>query len=166
MGRRGPPKTPGKVLQLRGSALATKRRLAAEVAGPAGAPEMPDWLSDDERRIWDKLVTMLSTMGVLSSCDEFALSRYVHLWVRWRTATAWLAEHGDMYPLKDEAGKVRYMQQWPQVAIANKLAVELRRLEQEFGLTPAARTRIEKDVNQHAGQQQNAKARFFAPRAG
>lgn len=34
-------------------------------------------------------------------------------------------------------------QQWPQVAIANKLAQQLTRLEQEFGMTPSARSRIQ-----------------------
>ena len=48
-----------------------------------------------------------------------------------------------MNPLKDESGRVKYMQQWPQVAIANKLAQQLTRLEQEFGMTPSARSRIQ-----------------------
>ncbi len=47
-----------------------------------------------------------------------------------------------MYPLKDEAGQTKCFQQWPQVAIAHKLALQLTRLEQEFGMTPSARTRI------------------------
>ena len=51
-----------------------------------------------------------------------------------------------MYPHKDESGKVKCFQQWPQVAIANKLAIQLTRLEQEFGMTPSARTRIQVHV--------------------
>lgn len=35
------------------------------------------------------------------------------------------------------------VQQWPQVAIANKLAQQLSRLEAEFGMTPSARSRIQ-----------------------
>ena len=48
-----------------------------------------------------------------------------------------------MYPIKNDAGKVKCFQQWPQVAIANKLAQQLTRLEQEFGMTPSARSRIQ-----------------------
>ncbi len=47
------------------------------------------------------------------------------------------------YPLKDEEGKIKYVAPWPQVSIANKLAQQLTRLEQEFGLTPSARARLQ-----------------------
>ncbi|MCH8251858.1 MAG: P27 family phage terminase small subunit [Planctomycetes bacterium] len=52
---------------------------------------------------------------------------------------------GDMYPLKDAAGTVKYWQQWqqwPQVSIAHRLSQQLTKLEAEFGLTPASRSRI------------------------
>ena len=51
-------------------------------------------------------------------------------------------DHGDMYPLKDDAGQTARFQQWPQVAIAHKLALQLTRIEQEFGMTPSARVRL------------------------
>ena len=68
-----------------------------------------------------------------------------------------------MYPLKDDGGRVKCFAQWPQVAIAHcarKLAQQFTRLEQEFGMPPSTRTRI-----QVAGQPQersDAKATFFS----
>ncbi len=47
-----------------------------------------------------------------------------------------------MYPLKDDAGQPKSFQPWPQVSIANKLAQQLTRLEQEFGMTPSTRSRL------------------------
>ena len=69
-----------------------------------------------------------------------------------------------MYPLKDEIGKTEYLSQFPQVAIANKLAAQLKGLEEQFGMTPSARTRINVDVsrsNSCRDNSQNPKARFF-----
>lgn len=158
MGRRGPAPTPTDILKLRGSTLVTKRRQAHEVRGPDGTPDSPDWLDDAGRDVWDQLVPLLESMGVLTRIDGHALGRYCRLWTRWRKAEGFIDQHGEMYPLKDEAGRVKCMQQWPQVAIASKLAQQLTRLEQEFGMTPSARTRI-----QVAGQTEtpDAKSRFF-----
>ena len=58
-----------------------------------------------------------------------------------------------------EDGRIRYFQQWPQVAIASKLAQQLTRLEQEFGMTPSARTRIA--VAGRAVDNTSDKSRFF-----
>ncbi len=48
-----------------------------------------------------------------------------------------------VYPLRDEKGKMRCMQQFPQVSIARNLVLIMRSFLQEFGMTPASRTRIE-----------------------
>lgn len=142
MGKRGPRPTPTKLLQLRGSKLATKDRLAKEAQGPEGLPEKPEWLDELAGRAWDYLVPLLQQMGVLTRIDGHALSRYCKLWSRWREAEAFIAKHGLMYPLKDDAGQPKCFQPWPQVSIANKLAQQLTRLEQEFGMTPSARSRL------------------------
>jgi P27 family predicted phage terminase small subunit len=142
MGRRGPAPTPTPILQLRGSTLVTKRRKQREAQGPAGTPDCPDWLEPDARAAWDQLVPQLAAMGVLTRIDGNALARYCRLWTRWRKAEDFISKHGDMFPIKDEAGKLRCMQQWPQVAIASKLAQQLTRLEDAFGMSPASRTRI------------------------
>lgn len=159
MGKRGPAPTPTPVLKLRESSLVTKRREELEVKGPEGIPACPDWLDDDAQAAWEQLVPMLETMGVLTRIDGNALARYCLLWSRWRKAEAFIAEKGDMYPLKNPDGSVRYFQQWPQVSIANRLAQQLTRLEQEFGMTPSARARIQ--LQPAAEDKKHDKARFF-----
>ena len=96
---------------------------------------------------------------MLTRVDGNALARYCRLWSRWRKVEAFLDQHGEVYPLKDEGGRVKYLQQWPQVAIAGKLAHLLTRLEQEFGMTPSARTRIQ--VAPQPAEVSSAKSRFF-----
>ena len=110
-----------------------------------GKLSCPDWLDDEAKQAWRQLLPMLDQMGVLSRIDRNALARYCQLWSRWKKAELFIQKHGDTYPLKDERGNIRCLQQFPQVAIAHKLAGQLTRLEQEFGMTPSARTRINVD---------------------
>jgi P27 family predicted phage terminase small subunit len=159
MGRRGPAPTPTATLKLRGSTLVTKRRLKREPEGPVGTPDAPDWLDAEARTMWEHLLPMLEGMGVVTRIDGNALARYCRLWSRWRKAEAYLEKHGDLYPLKDEQGRIKCVQQWPQVAIAAKLAQQLTRLEQEFGMTPSARSRIQ--LAPDVSETSRGKARFF-----
>ena len=159
MGRRGPARTPTSVLKLRGSTLVTKRRDQREAQGPPGKPRCPNWLDAGARTMWRQLAPLLESMGVLTKIDGNALARYCRLWSRWRKAEAFIDQHGEVYPLKDEGGRVKYLQQWPHVAVATKLAQQLTRLEQEFGMTPAARTRI--PVTGRPPEDSGGKSRFF-----
>ncbi len=146
MGLRGPPPTPTALLELRNSSLVTKRRQQTEAKGRPGRPRCPNWLDKIAKAAWRQLVPQLEAMGVLTLIDANALARYCRLWSRWRQAEAFLDQKGPVYPLKDERGKIKCVMPWPQVAIASKLAQQLTRLEQEFGMTPAARTRIQVSV--------------------
>ena len=159
MGRRGPAPTPTPILSLRGSTLATQRRLRGEVRPPAGAPPCPDWLDADSKVAWRQLVPTLELMGILTKVDSNALARYCKLWSRWRKMEAFIDEKGEVYPLKGDDGKVKCVQQWPQVSIASKLAQQLTRLEQEFGMTPSARVRIQ--VTPSKPEADSGKSRFF-----
>ncbi len=142
MGRRGPPPIPTKMKVLAGNP--GKRRLnKKEPKPPKNTPRCPAWLSSDAKAAWRRLVPQLERMGVLTVVDRDALVAYVQTYARWKRAEEWLDKHGEVYPLRDEQGRVRCMQQFPQVAIARNLAQLLKSYQQEFGLTPSARTRIE-----------------------
>lgn len=105
---------------------------------------------------------MLDRMGILTRVDGNALARYCRLWQRWRTAEEFIEEHGDQYPVKDKDGTVISFRLFPSARVAMALAAELRRLEQEFGLTPAARTRISEEARSAgASVAEPHKARFF-----
>jgi len=97
--------------------------------------------------IGDTLGTLKNTaklheMGVLSKIERNPIIRYCQTWSRWKQAELFIQKHGESYPIKDEKGNVRCVQQFPAVATAHKTATILLRLEQEFGLTPASRPNI------------------------
>lgn len=137
MAARGPAPTPTRILKLRGSPRARGRK--REPSPKAGMPAMPADLDGDARSCWKRLAGELDGLGVVSHADANALERYCRLWARWREAEREIAEKGSTF--ETEKG---YVGQQPSVAIAQKLAIALLRLEQEFGLTPASRTRVRK----------------------
>ena len=106
-------------------------------------PSCPAWLDKEAKVVWRYIVPQLEGLGLLSKADRNALTRYCQHYSRWMKAEMFLQQHGEIYPLKDEKGSVRCFLPWPQVSIAHKLGQSLTKLEQEFGLTPSARTRIE-----------------------
>ena len=142
MGRRGPPPTPTRLRILNGNP--GKRPMNQREPKPRkDPPRCPAWLSADAKKTWKRMVPTLHRMGVLTVVDGEALASFCQTYVRWRKAEEFLDQHGQVYPLRDEKGNVRCMQQFPQVAIARSLLLILKSFYQEFGMTPASRTRIE-----------------------
>jgi P27 family predicted phage terminase small subunit len=141
MGRRGPPPKPTAFKVIAGNP--GKKPLNAREPQPAvGTPHCPEWLSEDARKIWKRLVPQLRGMKVLTLVDADALAMYCNTFARWRDAEDFVTKHGMVYPIRDDQGRVKCMQQFPQVSIARNLLLVLRAYQQEFGLTPAARARI------------------------
>jgi P27 family predicted phage terminase small subunit len=137
---RGPAKTPTEILKLHGSRRADRPR---EPRPKAEAPACPQWLSAEARLAWRELVPKLIALKILTAIDRNALARYCTLWARWRKLSIVLEKTAETYPLLNDQGQIRCWQQRPEVSIVNQLSQLLLRLEQEFGLTPAARPRID-----------------------
>ncbi len=144
MGRRGPQPKPTALRILNGNP--SGRPINKKEPTPKrGVPPCPDWLDDLGKDCWRWLVEQLGTLGLLSMAEANTMARYCDLWSNWRQATAVIREKGFAYPIKTKDGRLKYLQPFPQVSIANRATIELRRLEQEFGLTPASRTRLTTD---------------------
>ena len=158
---RGRKPTPTAILKARGSWRAKTRK--REPNPDKGRPRVPSFLKGTAKTEWLKLVEMLERMSILTKIDGNALARYCRLWQRWREAEEFLRKKGsDQYEVKDGKGRVVSYRMYPMAKSAATLAVELRRLEQEFGLTPSSRTRISQEATA-AGSAvaEPHKARFF-----
>lgn len=107
-------------------------------------------------------------MGVMTRVDGDALARYVVIWNQWRTCVNWVKEHGFSYVTKDRDGTPAGARAWPQAKLSIQLSTQLLRLEEQFGLTPAARSRIsvEAVAPQVERKKDSGKARFFTMTSG
>ena len=140
MARRGPPPQPTRLRVLKGNP--GKRRFAQEPKLPCKTPSCPRWLGPEAKKVWRRTVSLLRVARILTQVDADALTAYCQTYARWQAVEQFLVQHGEVYPIRDERGNIRYMQQLPQVNISRNLLQCLRSYQQEFGMTPSARTRV------------------------
>lgn len=136
MGKRGPPKSPTKVLEMRGSWRADAR--GTEPTPPPLTGECPEWLQPLAKETWVILVEQLKNLGILGTVDGNTLARYCQTYALWREAQEFIAEHGQTFESK-EGPKVH-----PMATLAIKYGEQLTRLEAQFGMTPSSRANLAK----------------------
>lgn len=157
MGRRGPQPKPTAIRIIEGisspSQLGTKEPQPPKVS----AVDPPNWLDPTAKNYWRRIVPMLANIGMLTEADLPTIERYCDFLSQWKQCRDFLAEAGDIsYPIyewreiddpknpgqKIRKRELRYMQEFPHMAKKLKISEHLLRIEQHFGMTPAARTRI------------------------
>lgn len=159
MGRRGPPPTPTKVLDRRGSWRGKVR--GPEPTAPPGRPSCPACLTAGAKYAWRQLIAQLEAMGTLTVVDGHALARYCQMWDQWSRYQRRLAKEGDVVEVEDSAGNT-VLRLRPEVGEARRLSAELLRIEREHGLTPAARASLAVASNR---EPESGEERFFKLRA-
>ena len=108
-----------------------------EPVPPKGSVKCPSWLEPEAKKEWKRLAPSLEAMGVLTQVDLTAFAGYCQAYARWREAEEFLTQHGSIF--KTPSG---YVQQVPQVSIAQQNLKIMQSFCSEFGLTPATRARI------------------------
>jgi P27 family predicted phage terminase small subunit len=101
------------------------------------APRCPSWLEPEAKKEWKRMAKTLEAIGVLTQIDKAAFAGYCQAYARWKEAEEFLSKHGTIF--KTPSG---YIQQVPQVSIAQTYLKVMKDFCSEFGLTPSARTRI------------------------
>jgi P27 family predicted phage terminase small subunit len=86
---------------------------------------------------WRRVVPELRRMGLLTVLDRTALEAYCSEYALYRQAATLLEEHGLTFITKKG-----YVQQRPEVAIAQKALAAMRAFMTQFGMTPASRTKV------------------------
>jgi P27 family predicted phage terminase small subunit len=142
MGGRGSGRIPmtSKVKAVRGNP--GKRKPNRREPRPrAGMPDMPADLKGAARQEWNRLTPVLEKMGVLTTADGAALAAYCKLHALALQADAAIRKYGIVIAKVDEVG-VSTLKKNPAVSIFNECNRLIRSFLQEFGLTPAARTKV------------------------
>lgn len=101
------------------------------------APRCPSWLEDEAKKEWKRMAKVLEQMGLLTEMDMAAFAGYCQAYARWKEAEEFLTQHGSM--VRTPNG---YLQQVPQVSIAQTNMKIMLKFCEQFGLTPSARSRI------------------------
>jgi len=141
MGKRGPRPQPTKLKILRGNP-GNRPINKSEPQPPADGVVMPVHLGKVAARKWQELLPLLQAVKIMTKADVEALARYCDTYEWWLATRAKLKKEGDTYPILNDKGDVKYIAQRPEVSIAHKLAVQMRQLEQDFGLNPSSRSSL------------------------
>jgi P27 family predicted phage terminase small subunit len=146
MGMRGPPAKPTHLKLLRGNPghqVLNKREPRPGL--PAKPPPAPEELTGYARQEWDRIIVELYRLKLVTTVDIHPLAAYCESYKRWKTAIRTLDEMAERDPVlrgqmvKTQSGGAAPN---PIVQIADKAARDMVRFAGEFGLTPAARSRI------------------------
>ena len=156
MGRRGPPKTPTAILEKRGSWLAKTRE--GEPA-PGGEPVAPDWLSERAGKLWSELIPMLTGIGVATQVDTNSLARYVTILDHWMSCVEFVRRHGMTF----EDQKDGSLKEFPQVSRLSRLADQLLKIEQQYGMTASSRASLAVDTTKKS-KECDGISKFFNPK--
>jgi P27 family predicted phage terminase small subunit len=144
------PTTPTVVKLLRGNP--GKQRLPVNEPMPrseATCPSPPSFLARYAVEEWEHTAPQLHALGLLTVLDGAMFAVYCSAYAQWRSAEELLAEaaaadrknHG---LLIERDGRLIAN---PQTGIARRAAELMLRIANEFGMTPAARSRINAGVN-------------------
>jgi P27 family predicted phage terminase small subunit len=127
--------------------------------------EPPEWanFTDEGRACWDRVSIVLFRCKLLTDLDIEGVVRYCDMLAKWYRVKKFLDKNGFSHPIMEDVyekswtvsdtgkktliqkkvgEKLKYMLQWPEVNIYRSLEAALTRKEQEYGMTPVARTRI------------------------
>lgn len=146
MGRK---KTPDHLKMVAGTAQKCRMNPDAPAPNP-GVSVAPDWLSQRAAEIFSQLTATLVGMGISSPDDQVALSLLASRIEEVELMTAAIEDGGRVYEQKDEAGNVRMRRAAPEVGLRNEAMRHAQSLLAEFGLTPAARSKVSAGKAQEA----------------
>lgn len=101
------------------------------------APEPPDFLPEEARAEWDRIVPELQRLELLKPLDRAALTSYCLIWQRLVDAQRDIAA-GNLTTHGSQGQLVEH----PSVKVFMAASKELRSWASEFGLTPVAESRL------------------------
>ena len=136
MATRGRKPTPTAIKVLEGNP--GKRPLNKREPHPGKqAPSCPKWLDKEAKKEWRRLAPKLVQMGVLTDVDMAAFAGYCQSYARWKENEEFISEHGSL--VRTPSG---YWMAVPQVSMAQQYLKQMGRYAEQFGLTPASRSRL------------------------
>lgn len=133
----GPPPTPTPLRLVKGNP--GHRPLPENEPQPEQVPpEKPDWLGEVASKEWDRITYELAALGLVTRLDRAALVSYCRAWA----AVVKLEKCIDVDGWRVATGNGGWKRN-PDVASLNEAWRRIYAMAAEFGMTPAARSRID-----------------------
>lgn len=129
---------------------------------PAGAGEPPGHLSAAARQFWPGMAQRLEGMGVLTDADTYALERLAECYAEIIDLQRVIDEEGRTYQTTTygkEGDSNTMHRQRPEVAMLSDADRRFKGYLVEFGLTPAARCKVQTSAEEEADPLQDYIAR-------
>jgi len=117
-----------------------RRPLPENEPAADGTPEAPSDLECEALAEWNRIVPELDSMGLLARADRAALVRYCQAWATSQAAFADMNDNGMYETVYNQHGSRTVKR--PCVNVAAEYSKIMKSYLIEFGLTPAARTRV------------------------
>lgn len=115
-------------------------------------PPKPKNLSKRQSDLWDRLADTTFKMGVLTEADGLALSMLCEAWGDFEAAKDILKQFGTMTYETPATSGGTLQRLHPAVGIKERADARVRAWCSEFGLTPAARVRVQKAIDDDEGE--------------
>lgn len=106
---------------------------------PLELPVAPSFLTKEAKREWNRMVVVLFNTGLITVGDTATFQAYCQAYGHWVAIEKQFTNEGSKYTLMNDKGNT-YMN--PLLTALNQAAERLAKCCQEFGLTPAARTKV------------------------
>src|SRR5262245_60910328 len=140
MAGRGPSPQPTGLRTLRGNPGHRKVNGQEAKIPPGELPVPTDELDEEGLKAWHRTVPILQQAGLATPADRDGLTAYCQLWSQWVHIQRTLQKHGQIVIRKG----IPHLH--PLAKQAEGMLPQLRLYLAEFGMTPAARSRIKVDV--------------------
>lgn len=138
----GRKKIPDHLKMVKGTARADRLNPEAPAANP-GVATAPEWLSERAAELFAEVSATLLGMGIASPDDVKALAMLASRLEEVEICTAVIEDCGRTYEQRDpETDEVRMIRARPEVGMRNEAMRHAQSLLAEFGLTPAARSKV------------------------
>lgn len=108
----------------------------------------PKWLDKEAQTEWKRVIEELGENTELKTVDLKALEGYCQSYSKWVSCEKVMQKEG--YTFKTPNG---YIQQRPEVSISKQALADMRAFQKELGLTPAARSRMNKNNNSNSTEE-------------
>jgi P27 family predicted phage terminase small subunit len=108
-----------------------------EPDAPAGAIGLPEWVSEDARKEYDRIVPIIREMGIESPAYMAATAMYCQAFARWADAEIKLSKSGLL--IKDDRGRIVRN---PLLSIVAEAQQQAMRAIQILGLAPTEKHRL------------------------